>query len=117
MEQKASGFQRIIIRDESRFFYYSRDLVRLASLDQLLQRIGQKIDTEKCLVSILRSVNGIHGLLDVPKWTVYNPAFFPDAVMPCLIENIGSRTRRKGLKGRLIHMDNAHPYNSGLAQR
>jgi hydrogenase maturation factor len=37
--------------------------------------------------------------------------------MPSLIENIRSRTGGKMLKGRLIHMDNARPHNSGPAQR
>jgi hypothetical protein len=54
MEQKASGFQRIITGDESWFFLYCpRDSVWAASRDELPQRIKQKIDTEKCLVSIL----------------------------------------------------------------
>jgi hypothetical protein len=67
----------------------------VASRDELHQCIKQKIGTKKCLVSILWSINGIHGLLDAPKGTTYNTAFFTDAVMPNMIENIWSQTRRK----------------------
>jgi hypothetical protein len=73
MEQKANGFQRIVIEDKSWFFpYYPRDSVWAASRDELPQRIKQKINTEKFLVSIIWSVNGIHSLFDVPKRTTYN---------------------------------------------
>jgi hypothetical protein len=103
MEQKRNGFQRIITGDESwSFFYDLPGSICVASRDEFLQRIKQKMDTVKYLVSILRSVNRIHGLLGVPKGTLYNVAFFTDAVMPCLIENIWLRTCRntqKSLQG------------------
>jgi hypothetical protein len=44
-------------------------------------------------------------------------AFFIDAVMPSLIENVWSWTGRKILKHWLIHMDDMRPHNSGCAQR
>jgi hypothetical protein len=62
-------------------------------------------------------VNGICSLLDVRKGATYNTAFFTDAVMPSLIESVGSRTRRKTLKDWLIHMDTVHSHNSGRGQR
>jgi histone-lysine N-methyltransferase SETMAR len=118
MEQKVSLFQRIITGDEWWFFLgHPSDSVWAASRDELPQRIKQKIDTEKCLVSILWSVKGIHTLLNVPKGTMSNTAFFTDAVMPSLIENVQSPTRRKVLKGWLIHMHKACPHNSRRAQR
>jgi hypothetical protein len=47
MEQKASGFQRIITGDEPWFFlYYPRDSVWAASHDELPQRIKQGIERE-----------------------------------------------------------------------
>jgi hypothetical protein len=96
---EASGFQRIIPGDESWFFRrYLCDSVWAASGDEVSQRIKQKIDTEKCLVSNLWSVNGIPSLFDVSRGTTYNTAFFTDAGMPSLIENIRSRTRMKTMK-------------------
>jgi hypothetical protein len=87
MEQKVSSLRPIITADESRFFlYYSRDSVWVASHDELPRRIKQKTDTEKCLVSILWSVNGIHSLHDVPRGKTYKTAFFTDAVLTSLIE-------------------------------
>jgi hypothetical protein len=43
-------------------------------------------------------------------------AFFIDAIMPFLIENIQSQTRRKRLKCWSIHMDNARLHNPARAQ-
>jgi hypothetical protein len=88
MEQKASNFQRIITGDESCFFLdYPRDSVWTTPDDGLSQRIKREINTKTCLISVLWSDTGIHSLLDVPKGTAYNPAFFADAVMPSSIKN------------------------------
>jgi hypothetical protein len=106
MRQKATGFQQIITGNKSWFFFYHpRDSVRVTSRDELPQRIKQRIDTEECLVSIHWSVNGIHSFLNVPKGITYNTTFFIDFGLPSLIENFRSRTRRKTLKGWLIHID------------
>jgi hypothetical protein len=54
MEQKVSGFQWIVTRDESWFLIlYPHGLIWVASREELLQHIKQKIDTEECLASIL----------------------------------------------------------------
>jgi hypothetical protein len=68
--QKASDSQWIITGDESWFFpYYPCDSVWTASHDELSQRIKQKTTMEKCSVSILWSVHGIHGLHDMSQET------------------------------------------------
>jgi hypothetical protein len=46
---------------------------------------------------------------------MYNTALFIDGVMPSLIENITSRSRRKTFKGWLIHTANARPHHSSLS--
>jgi hypothetical protein len=90
MKQKASGFQQTITGEQSwLFLYYAGDSVWAVPRDEPPQRIKQKINTEKCLVLILWSVNGIHSLLDIPKGTRYNTAVLTDVVLPCLIENVG----------------------------
>jgi hypothetical protein len=43
-------------------------------------------------------------------------AFFTDVVMPNLMKYIPSRSRKKMLKGQVIHIDNAHSHNSKLSQ-
>jgi hypothetical protein len=58
MGQKASGFQRIVTRDEPWFFfYYPRDLIWAVFCDEVSQHIKQKNQHEECLVSILWSVS------------------------------------------------------------
>jgi hypothetical protein len=95
MEQKARGFQRIVAGDELWFFlYYPRDSFWATLHDELPRCIEQHNDAEKCLVSILWSVNGIHCLF-LAKGTVSNRAFFTDTVILNLIENV-----RYGLEGR-----------------
>jgi hypothetical protein len=99
MEQTASRFQRTITGSEAEFFFdYPLDLIWTALHDELSQRTEQKTDTEKCLVSLLWSVDGIYSLLDVPKGTTCSITSFTDAVIPNLIENVWFPTGRKILK-------------------
>jgi hypothetical protein len=74
--------------------------------------VSPKIYIEKCLISVFWSVNGIHSLLDVPKGSTYNTAFFCDQVVPSLVQGITSHGRRKPVQGFMIHFDNASPHNS-----
>jgi hypothetical protein len=78
MEQKASGLQRIITGYVSWFFLcYLCDLVWAASHDELYRRIKQKIDMEKCLISIRWSVSRIQSLLDVARGQYTIQCFSP----------------------------------------
>jgi hypothetical protein len=82
-EAQRTGFERIITGDESWFFLsYPHNSAWTTSRDELPEKVSQKIDIEKCLISIFSSVNGIHTLLDVPKWSTYNTAFFYNQVVP-----------------------------------
>jgi hypothetical protein len=58
------------------------------------------------------SVKGMHSLLDVPKATTYNTTFFWNVVIPDLLEIICAESRRRMLKGVIMHLDNASPDNS-----
>jgi histone-lysine N-methyltransferase SETMAR len=116
-ESRQTGFERLITGDESWFYIsYPHESVWAASREDVPERLRQKIDTEKCLISILWSVNGIHSLLDIPKGMTYNTAFLCDTVIPSLIADITSRGRRKTLKGFMVHMDNAPAHNSRRSQ-
>jgi hypothetical protein len=75
-----------------------------------------KAHREKCLISIPWSVNGIYSGFHVPNGTAYNTTLFTDVVMPGPIENMASKSRRKTLKGWVIHMDKTRPHNSKLSQ-
>jgi transposase len=113
---RRNQFRNVVTGDESWFFlYYSHDSIWTQSRDEVPERISQKIDTEKCLLSVLWSVSGIHSLTDVPKGSTYNSAFLCDIVIPELVQNICSSSRRKSLKGMYIHLDNARPHNSRRA--
>jgi hypothetical protein len=74
--------------------------------------VSPKIYIEKCLISVFCSADGIHSLLDVPKGSTYNTAFFCDQVIPSLVQGITSRGRRKTLQGFIIHFGNANPHKS-----
>jgi histone-lysine N-methyltransferase SETMAR len=99
--------------DKSWFFLsYPNNSARATLRDELPERVSPKIDTEKCLISVFWSANGIHSLLDVPKGSIYNTAFFCDQVIPSLVQGITSHGRRKTLQGFIIYFDRASPHNS-----
>jgi hypothetical protein len=88
-ENQETGFVNIITGDESWFYFeYLHQSVWVPSRDEVPERIKQKIDMKKCLISAIWSVNGIHSLLDVPKETIHNTTFFCNVVIPDLLENI-----------------------------
>jgi ABC-type branched-subunit amino acid transport system substrate-binding protein len=74
------------------------------------------IDTEKCFISVLWSVNGIQSLIDVPKGMTFHADFFCQAVVPNVIADMTTHSRRKTLKNRAIHLDNARRHNSRRSQ-
>jgi hypothetical protein len=112
-KKSKNGFTQIITGDESwLYFDYLHQLVWVPSRDKVPEKIKQRIDTEKCPISVIWSVNGIHSLLDVPKGITYNNTFFCDVVIPDLLENVHAYSRRRILKWILVHLDNARPDNS-----
>jgi transposase len=107
-EAQLTDFDRLITGNESGFYLsYPHQSALAVSRDQLPENVSQKIDTEKCLTSVVWSINGIHSLVDVPKGTTYDTAFLCDIVVPSVVADITSRGRRKTLKGFMIHLDNA----------
>jgi hypothetical protein len=93
-ENQKTGFANIITSDESWFYFeYSHQSVWVPSRDEVPERIKQKIDTKKCLDSVIWSVNGIHSLLGVPKGTPYNTTFFCNVAIPDFLENIRAGSR------------------------
>jgi histone-lysine N-methyltransferase SETMAR len=111
--EQGNNFEHVITGDESWFFlHYPNESIWAESRDEVPVRIKQTIDAEKCLISILWSVKGIHSLIDIPKGESYNSVFFCNAVVPSLVANICSDQRRRSLKGFYVHLDNARPHNS-----
>jgi hypothetical protein len=72
----------------------------------------QKVQSEKCLVSIIWGSTGIKTLLSVPKGMKYNIIFFVESVAPDLVEHVYQESRRKTLRCIMVHLDNARPHNS-----
>jgi hypothetical protein len=76
-----------------------------------------KIETEKCMISIIRSISGIHSLLALARGRKYKMQFsvllstcYPGyPAIHLLIEP------QKTLKGILLHLDNATIDNSRLS--
>jgi hypothetical protein len=88
-QSQKTGFANIITGDELWFYFeYPHQLVWAPSRDEVPERFKQKLDTEKCLISVIWSVNGIHSLFYVPKGTTYNTTFFCDVSFPDLRKNV-----------------------------
>jgi histone-lysine N-methyltransferase SETMAR len=111
--EQQNNFDLVITGDESWFFvHYPNESVWAGSRDGIPVRIKQTIDTEKCLISVLWSANGIHSLVDILKGESYNSSFFCSVIVPSLVEDICSGSRRRSLKGFYVDLDNARPHNS-----
>jgi hypothetical protein len=84
-EDRQKGFEPLITGNES-WFYLSDPYESLwaVSREDGPTRLRQRIDTEKRLILILWSVNGIPSLIDIPKGMTYYRAFLCDAVLPIL---------------------------------
>jgi hypothetical protein len=116
-EAQLTDFDRLMPGDESWFhLLYPHQSALAVSRDQLPEDVSEKSDTEKCLVSVLWPIHGIHSLVDVPKGTTYNIAFLCDIVVPSVVADITSRGRRKTHKGFMTHRDSAPAHNSRLCQ-
>jgi hypothetical protein len=112
---RSTGFQSVITGDGLWFIlYYLHGSIWASSRYEVPERVSQKIDTEKCLISRLSFVNGTHSLVDVPQDSTYHSAFFCDIVVANLFEGITVHSRRKSLNGLYIHihLDNARPRNA-----
>jgi hypothetical protein len=95
-----TGVEHVVTGDELWFFlYHPHDPIWASSQFEMPERFSPQIDTEKCRISFLWSVNGIRSLVDVPKCNTYNSAFFCDTVVPSLFDGITLNSRRKSLKG------------------
>jgi hypothetical protein len=59
---------------------------------------------EKCLISIIRGNTWIKSLLYVPKSMKYNTIFFLESIVD-LVEHVCQGSRRKTLRGNMVHLD------------
>jgi hypothetical protein len=63
----------IMTGDEFWFFlHHPHDSAWVGSRDELPGQIKPEIDAEKCLISVIWSVNVIHSLVDDPKGESYH---------------------------------------------
>jgi hypothetical protein len=108
--ERECGFEHFITGDESWLFLHDpNESIWAESRDEFPVRVKQMIDAQKCLISVLWSVNGIHSLFDVPRGESCNSAFYCHVVVSTLIEDICSRSHPRSLKGVCVHLDNANP--------
>jgi hypothetical protein len=70
--------------------YYPRNAIWTHSREDVPERLSQKIDIEKCLISVLWSVTDIHSLVDVPKGGSYNLQLLCEIIIPSLVDEVCS---------------------------
>jgi hypothetical protein len=79
----SAGLQSLVTGYESWFFLDCLcDSIWASSRDETPKRASQKSDTEKCLISLLWSANGIYSLFNVLKGSTHNSTLFCDIVVP-----------------------------------
>jgi hypothetical protein len=74
-----------------------------------------KIDTEKCMISIIWSFSGIHSLLALTKDMKYNSQYLSQHIIPDIRQTIRSSIRITIVNGVFLHRDNARTHNSQLS--
>jgi hypothetical protein len=74
-----------------------------------------KNGTERCMILIIWSISGIHSLLALTKGMKEHSQYFGQDVSPDVRQNIRSPSRKKTLKGILLHLDNALAHDRPLS--
>jgi hypothetical protein len=114
--EQQNNFDYVITGDELwLFLHYPNESVWAGSRDEVPVHIKQIIGTDKCLISVLWSVNWIHSFVDILKGESYNSSFFGFVIVPGLVEDICSGSRRRSLKDFYVHLDSACPHNLSQA--
>jgi hypothetical protein len=90
-------------------FHHLRWAVNTGDVPQIRK---QKMQSEKYLISIIWGSTKIKSLLYVPKGMKHNTTFFVESVVPDLVEYVCQESRRKTLRGIMVHLDNVRPHNS-----
>jgi hypothetical protein len=90
-----------------------------ASRDEVPETSMRKIDSRKCMKSIIWSISGIHSLRALTEGMKYkyNSQYFCQHVIPDIHiqQNICSSGHRTTLNGILLYLDNAQAHNSRLS--
>jgi hypothetical protein len=75
-----------------------------------------KIDTGKCMISIIWSISGIQRLFALTKGLKYNSQYFCPDVIPDIQQRICSSSQENTeWYSILLHLDNAPDHNSRLS--
>jgi hypothetical protein len=115
LREQEYSFEHVITRDESWFFlHYPNESAWAESQDELPVRVMHTITTKKCLISVLCSVNWIHSLLISRQGSRTTQQSFCNVVVPSLVENICSHSRRRSLKGFDVHLNNSRQSSDSL---
>jgi hypothetical protein len=78
---------------------------------------SKKTQSEKCVISIIWGSTGVKSLLYVLEGMKYNATFFVESAVPDLVERVCEESRRKALRGMMVHLDNAQLHNCTTAQQ
>jgi hypothetical protein len=98
-ENQKTDFASVMRDNESWFlFEYPHQSIWVSFRDEVPEKIKRKNHIEKCLISLILLVNGMHSLVDVPKGITHNTIFFYDVVFHDLLANVCAWSRRRTLK-------------------
>jgi hypothetical protein len=118
---QAMDFVNFLTRDESWFFWNIPIMlyhgVWAASRDAVPETLMTKIDPEKCMISIIWSISGIHSLLALTKDVKYkfNSQYLCQYGIPDIQQRMCSSSHTQPLKRILLHLNNASTHNSRLS--
>jgi hypothetical protein len=110
---KETNFEHLLTGDESWFYYeYPHDSAWVPSRATLPTRTSKRIQTKKCLISVIWSTSGIHSLLALPAGVRCDTEFFCASVLLDIQRNLCDGKHRKTLRGIYLHLGNTPAHNA-----
>jgi hypothetical protein len=110
---KETNVEHLLAGDESWCYYeYPHDSACAPSRATLPTRTSKKIQTKKCLISIIWSTSGVHSLLALPAGVRNDAEFFCASVLPDIERNLCDGKQRKTVRGVYLHLGNAPIHNA-----
>lgn len=114
-KKKRKPLSRIITGDESWFgFYYPYSSQYKHTKSSVSQRIKSEFSYKKVMVTIFFSYSGFHVIDFLPKGQNFNSQYMINYILKKLEISIKKIRPKMGLKGMMIHMDNAKPHKAKI---
>jgi histone-lysine N-methyltransferase SETMAR len=114
-EQEKFSFSRIVTGDESWFLYlYESHHMFAASRDEVIPRKKPAIGTQKVMLTIFFSGEGLISLQALPPGVKFTQDYFVNSILPDIANERGRIFNRIRRRDFFLHMDNSMCHNGRM---